>query len=138
MGFIERVLGEVDHVVIDPVGRLRRDPLCRASRYVLLRIAVDKIAALLLHDLLFFLAHRPSDEIRASERIAAEVLHDLHDLLLVDDTPVGRCQDRLELLCLVADLAVFLFSLDILGNKVHRARAVQRDPCNDILQVTGF
>ena len=48
-----------------------------------------KNRTLLGHFLRFFLTHCPPQKIRTSKRVTGEFLSDLHDLLLVENNPVG-------------------------------------------------
>ena len=131
---VERVLREVRHLVVDVARDLLADPVCDAAGDIGFRIAVNEFLALLRHDLRLFLRHRAADQIGPSHRVAGEIADDLHDLLLIDDAAVRRFQNRLHLRAVVADALRMLLALNILRNKVHRARAVERDSCDDVLE----
>ena len=135
MGLIERVLGKIHHRVIDMGCDGGADPLGDAARNALFGIAVDKIAPLLLHDFLLLLGHGAPHQIASSERIAAQIPHDLHDLFLIYDAPVGRLENGLEFLRVIGDLVRVLLAVDILGDEVHGPRPVQRDSGYDIFEV---
>ena len=95
---------------------------------------MHEILALLFHDVRLFLAHRAPHKVAASQCIAAEIAHDLHYLLLIDDTAVSGRQDRLELRAGVPDRGMVIFSPDICRDKIHRPRTIQGNPRYDILQ----
>ena len=103
MRLVEGILREVDHLVIDVVRRRLIDAPRDAARDVLLRISIDEVLPLLLHDLRLLLTHGTAYEVRASHRVAGEITHDLHHLLLVDDTAIGRLEDRTDLRTVITD-----------------------------------
>ena len=135
MGFIKGVLGKIHHFIIDLGSNLLRNPLCHASRHLLLFISVNKVGALLFHNGLLLFAHGTPHQIAPSQGIASQVADDLHDLLLVHDTAIGRLQDRFQLGTAVGNRGSIVLSPDIFGNKVHWPRTVQRNSRNDVLQV---
>ena len=90
MGFVKRVLREIDHGIVDLVRRLLADAVRNTSPDALLLISINKIMTLRVDDILLLLAHCAPDIIRLSHRIARKILYDLHDLLLIDDTAVSR------------------------------------------------
>ncbi|AFM10500.1 Na+/proline symporter [Saccharomonospora phage PIS 136] len=95
---------------------------------------------LLLQNLLLLLTHRPAERVGLSERVVRDLLSDLHDLLLVDDQPVGLRQDlRQRLLQLGVDRGDLLPPVLPVGVvqvrvDVHRARPVQRHAGHDVLE----
>ncbi len=89
MRFIESIFGEIRHILIDLLCHLLGNSSGHAARHMFLLVAVDKILPLLLHHILLFLAHGTAHQIAPAKGIAAQIPHDLHDLLLIDDTAVG-------------------------------------------------
>ena len=80
--------------------------------------------ALLGHFLGFFLAHGPAQQIGAAQGIAGQHLGNLHDLLLIQNNPVGGFQDRLQGLVLIirvgiGDPLAAVFAVD---EVIHHAR----------------
>ena len=134
MGFVEGILGEIHHIIIDAARNLLTDSLGDAARYSLLRVSVDEVCALLLHDRLLFLTHGTAHEVAPPHGIAAQITHNLHNLLLIDNTAVGGLQNRLELRTGVDDLVMVVFSFYVSRNEIHRARTVQGNTGNDILK----
>ena len=90
MRFVKRILGEVDHGVVDTVGSLLADAVGNTALDAALGISVYEALALRVDDVLFFLAHRTADVVRLPHRISRKLLHDLHNLLLIHDTAIGR------------------------------------------------
>ena len=138
MRFIKRILGKVNHRIVNVIGHVLRNTAAHAPRHLFLRIALDKIAALLLHDMRFFLAHGAAHKIRASQRISAQLLHNLHHLLLVYDAAVRRLQYLHQLTCIIGDAVCILLARDVFGNEIHRPRPVQCNTCDNILQAFGL
>ena len=138
MGFVESVLCKIRHVVIDLVGGFLRDPVGDAARDALLLVPVHEVFAFLGHDRRFFLGHGPAHQIAPAQGIARQGTDDLHDLLLVNDTAVGRFQNRFQKGGIVPDGVRTVLSPDILRDEVHGTRPVQRDPGDHILQALGL
>ena len=109
------------------------DPVALAAGDTVFRIAVDEVPAFLLHHIALLLAHRTSEQIRPAQCVSCQTLHDLHDLLLIDDAPVGRAQNRFQLRRIVLNLLRILLPRNILRNEIHRSRAVKRNTCNNII-----
>ena len=138
MRFVECVLCKIHHGIVDLIRRLLTDTVCNTAFDPLLLISVNEIVALRINDILLFLTHRTADVIRLSHGIAGKILHDLHDLLLVDNTAICRLQDRFQFLAGVCDALRLVFSLNVLWNEIHRSRTVQRDSGDNILQTLRF
>ena len=94
----------------------------------------DEAAALLLHLAADFLAHRAAQQVGLAERIAREHLRGLHHLFLVDDDAVGLAQDRLELGMDVVRLLHAVLARAVGRDVRHRARPVERDQRDDVLE----
>ena len=90
MGFVKCIFGKIDHGIVDLVCRLLADSVCDTAFDALLFIAIDKVLTLRVDDVLFLFTHGAADVISLSHCITGEVLHDLHNLLLIDDTAIGR------------------------------------------------
>ena len=134
MRLVKCVLCEIDHLIVDFICNLLRNSICHASRNVLFRIAVDKILALSLHHIRFFLTHRTAQKVTSPQRISGQIPHDLHNLFLINDTAVCRFQDRLQLRAVIGGKFRVILSFYILRNEIHRPRAVQRDSRDNIFQ----
>jgi len=98
--------------------------------------ALDEAGALLVHDLLLLLPHRAAEQVGLAQRVARQGGGDLHDLLLVDDDPVGLLQDRLQERVLVLDRPVAVLPLDeVLDHPgAERARAVEGVHRDEVLE----
>ena len=96
---------------------------------------------LLVQDLLLLLAHRAAQQVGAAQGVAGQLLGDRHDLLLVDDQPVGVAQDLGQRLGeLGVDRRDRLAAVLAVGEVVvrvgaHRARPVERQDRGDVLEV---
>ena len=90
MGFIEGILRKVCHIIVDLVCRLLVDPIGDTALYTLFLVSVNEVLALLRHDRRLLLRHGTAHKVASAEGISGEVADDLHDLLLIDDTAVGR------------------------------------------------
>ena len=97
----------------------------------------DKPAALLGHDLRFFLAHGAAEDISLAEREAGQSLCRLLNLFLIDNDAIGFFQDGLQKRVVEDDLFVAMFALDKVGDELHRPRTVEREDGNDILDTVG-
>jgi hypothetical protein len=94
----------------------------------------DERCALRVHLRLDLLAHRAAQQIGATERIAGHDLRRLHHLFLIDDDAVGFLQDRLE-----QGMRIFRIFIAVLAapegrDIVHRARPIERDERDDVLE----
>ena len=69
MGFVERIRRKADHIVVNLVGNVLGHAVGHAARTLLSRFlaAVDKVLALSLHDLEFFLTHCSADIVSLTE-----------------------------------------------------------------------
>ena len=134
MGFVKRILCKIDHFIIDLVSSFLIDSILNTSRHICLGISVNKNLTLFLHHVAFFLGHRTTQQITSAQSISRQITHDLHNLFLVDDTSVCRFQNRFQLRTVVCDGRGIILPLDILRDKIHRTRTVQRNAGYDILQ----
>ena len=138
MGLVERVFCKIHHFRVNFQTDLFRNAPGHTAGHALLGIAVNEIRPFFFHDRLLFLAHRTANQVASSHRVAAEVAHNLHNLLLIHDTAVGRRQDRFQLRTGIGDFVMIVFSFNIFWNKVHRPGTVQGNTRDDILQVLGL
>ncbi len=127
---VEAVSGELADQLED-LARLRLGHAARDG-------AADEGRALLVHLLLDLLAHGAAQQIGAAERIAAQLLGDLHHLLLVDHDAVGLAQDVLERRIEIVGLLLAVLAADVARDVVHRARPVEGDDGDDVLEGVGL
>ena len=97
----------------------------------------DEALALRVHLRPDLLAHRAAQQVGLAERIAGEHLRDLHHLFLVDDDAEGLAQDRLELRMDVVRLLAAVLARAIGRDVGHRARPIERDQRDDVLEAVG-
>ena len=98
VGFVEPVTRELFHQVEDLHGQVRVHALTFGPFF--------EDRPLLGHFFRLFLAHGPAQHVSAAQRVAGQLLGNLHHLLLIQDNPVGGFQDRLQPLVLVLRIRV--------------------------------
>jgi hypothetical protein len=116
------------------------DALRLFLRDAVLQRPFDKDALLLRHLLGLLLAHRAAEQIGAAERVAGELLRDLHHLLLVDDDAVGRLQELVDERVEREDRRLPVFPLHevVVHPRAHRSRPVEGDGGDDVLEAVGL
>ena len=72
-----------------------------------------------------------------TEGIARDLPEDLHHLLLINNTAVGRAQNGLKARNIVADRFGMMPPLNIFRDRIHRSRAIECDRRNDIVDRIG-
>ncbi len=90
---------------------------------------------LLGHFLGLLLAHGPPQDVGSAKRITCNPTGRLHDLLLIDHDPVGLLADILEQRMRKLDGGGILLALDVVGNPLHGARAVEGDEGDHLVDV---
>ena len=125
-----RLVEAVARELLHEVEELRR---LRLGDAVLHR-ALDEDAAMLGHLLGLLLAHRAAQEVGAAQRVAADLLGDLHHLFLVHHHAVRRRQDRLQARIHVRGALAPRLARDEVGDELHRAGPVERDERDDVLE----
>ena len=138
MGFVERILGEIRHLIIYFVCRLLADPIGDTARHMFFFITIHKVLTLLRHHRCFFLGHSAAHQVTAPQSISPQIPHDLHDLLLIYDTPVSGFQDRLKLRAVISDGIRIVLPPNVLGNEIHGTGTIQGDTGDHILQRLGL
>ena len=138
MGFVEGVLGKVDHLIENFIRHLLGNPPIDTAFHSFFLVAVHEILPLFRHHIALFLGHGTADQVTSSQRVAGQFHNDLHYLLLVDDTAVGGGQDTFQLRTIIADFGLISLSFNVFGNKIHGTRPVQGNARDDIFQVSGL
>ena len=126
VALVEAVIGKALEQFEDRLGLAAID--------VALDAAGHEAAALLLHLAADFLAHRATQQVGFAERIAREHLRRLHHLFLIDDDAEGLAQDRLQLGMDVVGLLHAMLARAVGRDIRHRARPVERDQRDDVLE----
>ena len=98
---------------------------------------VGKYLAMLRHLFGLFLAHGAAQQIGATQRIAAQNLGRLHDLLLVDHDAVGFAQHRLDQWVGIGHLFAPMLARHKTGDQVHGAGPVQSVQGDQVFQPGG-
>ena len=130
VAFVEAVAGELGDLLEDRRGLGRLDAA--------LDRAIDEALALRFHLRLDLLAHGAPQQVGAAQAVAGQRLGDLHHLLLVDHDAEGLGQDRLQAGMQVVGLLLAGLDVDVLGNVVHRAGAVERHQRDQVLEAVGL
>ena len=138
MGLVEGVVGEVVDLVVDVLAGLLGHAPGDTALNAPLAVAVDEGLALLLNLGLLLFGDGPAHHVGLAQGVAAQLLEDADDLLLVDDAAVGDFEDRLQHGVLVLDLVRVLLAGDEPGNGLHGAGAIEGDDSGDILDVLGL
>ena len=135
MGFIKGIGSEADHLIIDLIGNLLGDTIGNAALYSFFLVSVDKVLPLRFHHLCLLFGHGTAHQITSSITVACQTPDDLHNLLLVNNTAIGSCKNRFKLWTVICNGISVASSLNILRNKVHRARTIQRNTGYDLCHV---
>ena len=136
VGLVERVGGEGNDDV--PQG------LDRLLGVAVIDHALAETLELLVQDLLLLLTHGLTQNVCLAERVARQLLGDLHDLLLIHDQTEGRSQDVLEWLRQLRvdgrDLLTPVLTQRVVrvGVRTHRAGTVQGADGRDVFEVVGL
>ena len=138
MGLIEGIVGKFHDLIVDGLGRSLRHAVGNAAGDILSRVTIHEDLSLRLDDLHFLFGNGAADIICLAHGIAAQLLENGNHLLLVDDTAVGDLQNRLQMGCLVTDLAGVLLAGDKLRDGIHGAGAIQRHDCRHIFDGGGL
>ncbi len=85
-----------------------------------------------------FLAHGAAKQVGATERVAADDVRDLHDLLLVDHDAERFAEQRFEFGEEVLDLAAAPLALDEVVDHAHRAGTIERVERGEIFDGVGL
>ena len=138
MGFIEGVLGEIDHLIINLIRHFLGNSIGDTSGNSFFLVAVNEVLTLFLHHRCFLLGHGAAHQVASPQCISRQITHDLHNLFLIHDAPVSGLQDRLQLRTVVPDGIRTVLAPDILGNEIHGAGTVKGDSRDHILQALRF
>ena len=134
VALVEAVIGELGEEVEDLVGLALVQPTLDG--------ALHEPLALGVHLRLDLLAHGAPQEVGIAERIAGKELCDLHHLFLVDDDAKRLLQDRFELRMRIPGLRRVRVAPELacaIDRDIrHRARAVERDERNQVLEAVGL
>ena len=118
--FVESVPCKFFNQVKNVSGNRTLDPSCRC--------AINEALSLLLHFFGLFFTHCAAQQISGTQAIAGKQLSNLHDLLLIQDYPVGWLQNLLKRLVDVKNRLTAVFSVNEIINHsgLQRSRTKQR------------
>ena len=134
MRLVKCIFCKINHLIINLIGNLFTDSVCNTSRNPFRLISIYKVLALFLHHIALFLGHRTAHQVASSKCIPSQIPHNLHNLLLIHNTSIRRFQNRFQLWTIIGDRIHIIFPFDILWDKIHRSRTIQRNSRNNILQ----
>ena len=78
--------------------------------------------------------HGAANEVRLPQRVARELLENLHNLFLIDDDAVGIFENGLQERRVVNDLIGMILVADIGGNEIHGTRAIEGNTRDQIFK----
>ena len=135
VGLVEGVVGKIVDFIVDRLGNSGGYSVVLTADNIPLRVPVDKGSPLPLNILHFLFRHGAAHHVGLSQRVTCQLLEDLNDLLLVDDTSIGIGQDGLQGRVLIGNLVRIVFAGNKAWNGIHGARAVEGDDGGDILDI---
>ena len=138
VSLIEGVVGEIVDLVIDGLCRRLGDAVLDTAADTATLITVDEGVALFFDLLGLFLGDGAAHHVGLSEGEAAQLLEDLNDLLLVDDTAVSHRQNRLKGGMLVGNEFGIVLAGDKARDRLHRAGSIQGDNSGNIFNRMGL
>ena len=102
--------------------------------------AVHEHAPVLGHLGGLLLAHRAAQQIGPAQGVTGEHLGDLHHLLLVEDDPVGRLENRLQGRMEILDFGLPMLAGDevVDHSGLQRAGSEQGDESDDVVEAVGL
>ena len=130
MALVETVTGKLVDQVKQLIGFHSVD-------LVMLSATLNESFTLGIHFGLDLLAHRPAQQIGATQRIARQDLRGLHHLFLIDKDAIGFCQNGFEQRVRIFDRDAAILPVPKQSDIVHRAGAIERDERDDISKIGG-
>ena len=119
MTLVESIACEARHIL-----KQRR---CIRLGHAALHRAAHKHLPFRLHDGGFFLRHGTAYDVRLAEAIARNLAEDFHDLFLIHNTAVGFAENFFKYRRFVHGFVPAMPPLNILRNRIHRTRTIQRN-----------
>ena len=138
MRLVKGIVGKINHLIINSICHFFRNSFRKAAINTLFLIAINEILSLLLHDAELLLTHGTAQEIRAPHCKSRKITHNLHNLLLVDDYPVGILQNRLHFRTIILHPVLIFLTGNIIRNEIHGSRPIQGNTGNNIIQGRGL
>ena len=124
MGFIKGIFCKFRHIVINFIGHRFRNTVSDTALNALFLISIYKIFALSSHHRCFFLRHSTAHQIAPPKTVTGKIAHNLHHLLLIDNTAISRLKDWLKLGAVVGNTVLIIFPRYVLRYVIHRPRPV--------------
>ena len=141
MGFVKGIGGKALHLGENLQGNVLGNPAAHAALHQHLSLfihqAMEENLLFLVHHLDFFLGHGAPHHIGPAQRITGQLAENLHNLLLIDNAPIGHLQDFFQPRVAVGHLFRMMAVFHIGGDELHGARPVQGDHGDQIFQGFG-
>ena len=139
MRFVECIGGKTLHLAEDRFGGFfihsTADTPVDFHRAVLIDQTINKNLPFLFHYSRFFLAHGAANNISTPEGIPRQASKNLHNLFLIDNTPIGDVQNVPQQRMAEPHFLWMMAALNVAWDGIHRPGTVQRNHCNQIFQV---
>ena len=126
MALIEAVTSELQDELVQLFRSRRRKPLLRRALHERLARLVDFVVLLL--------GDRLDERVCLPQRNAAEVMHHLHHLLLIDHDSIGVGGPAFDHFMHLGNLLTTVLARVVVRNKFHRPRTKQRVGRDEILE----
>ena len=127
MALVKAILGEFFPIGEDAFGFFRRNAALAG--------AFDKLVAVLDQFIFLLLRDDLAQFVGFGQGVAAQVDRRAHDLFLVDGDAVGFFKNRLEAGVRIRDRLDAVHAVDVAGDELQRAGAVERHHSDDVSQV---
>jgi len=114
---VEAIVGKIHDRVKDSVGFFRGQAALHRPR--------DKLFAVSGQLLLLLFGDGAAQQVGIADGITGHVASHAQDLLLVDADAIGFLEDRLQRGVRILDRFFAMLALDIVGDELHRAGAIQ-------------
>ena len=141
MRLVKRIFCKINHLIKDLIGRVLVDPipLCTRNNNIsrFIHRTVQKNLTLAFHHVRFFLAHRTAHKIGPRIGVSGQRAHNLHYLLLIDDTAICHLQNWFQLWNQIMNPVWMRLIINIQSNGIHRPGTVKRDHRNNIFKFRG-
>ena len=137
MRLIERIGGKVRHSVEYFIRCVRINAVPHGSRHAynaVLLYAVHKVMPFLLHNIVLLFCHCAAHKVAAAHRIARNVTHNAHDLLLIYHAAICGLERGAKLFAKIRYLIRMVLAGKILGYLVHWAGPEKRNPRDKVFK----
>ena len=142
VGFVEGILRKRIQLFVDFLSNFLGDAIVYATGDSFAiggpSATMDEQLAQVLHHLRFLFGHGIANVVGKSGRKTCKFFYQLHNLLLVDNTAVCYCQDRLHRWVQVVNFGFVELASDKVVDVLHWAGTIQGNTSDDFFQVGGL